>query len=56
MNASDALLELRDTLAALELQQRDGNEWAKTADLSRAFKADDGAAAVGFPVAPYSPV
>ena len=50
MNASEPLLELRDTLAALELQQRDGNEWGKAADLSRAFKADHGAAAVGLTV------
>ena len=45
MNSSEDLLELRDTLAALELQQRDGHEWAKAAEFSRAFKADDGAAA-----------
>ena len=45
MNSSDELLELRDTLASMELQQRDGNAWAQTQEVSRAFKADGGAAA-----------
>ena len=45
MNSSDELLELRDTLASMELQQRDGNAWAQAQEASRAFKADCGAAA-----------
>ena len=45
MNSSDDLLELRDTLASMELQQRDGNAWAQAQEASRAFKADGGAAA-----------
>ena len=45
MNSSDELLELRDTLASMELQQRDGNAWAQAQEASRAFKADGGAAA-----------
>jgi len=45
MNCSQDLLELRDTLYAMELQQRDGNEWAKAEEASQAFKADGGAAA-----------
>lgn len=46
MNSSDELLELREILCAIELQQRDGHEWAKADEASRAFKADGGASAI----------
>ena len=45
MNSSDDLLELRETLAGIEQTQRDRNTWARTAEASAEFKADDGATA-----------